>query len=235
MFFSRLRSLVTYMRYSASQVFAGKFIYFLVLAVLVFFTVAILHTVNEEVPPNAGTIYYFLMVPGVLLVFYPSAYSVQSEVDARMLETLYGIPDYRYKVWLARQFVQQLVIAALLLLLAAFCHLAMADFSLLAMVFHLMFPILFFGSAGFMIATLIRSGNGAAAVLVVVTLFFWIAAEPLGSSRWNLFHNPFEQVDQFESLLRAETTFYNRVYLVVGSILATLFGLLRLQQRERFI
>ena len=223
------------MRYSASQVFAGKFIYFLLLSVVIFFIVAIVHTVNEEVPPNAAVIYYFLLVPGVLLVFYPSAYAIQSDVDARMLETLFGIPDYRYKVWLVRQFVQQLVIAALLLLLAAFCRLTLADFSLGAMLFHLMFPILFFGSLGFMIATMIRSGNGAAAVLVILALFFWVTAEPLEGSRWNLFYNPFSQVEQFASMLQVETTFYNRVYLLVGSTLTTLFGLLRLQQRERFI
>ena len=130
---SYLRSLAAFARYSASQVFAGKFAYFLVLAVLVFFTVAIIHTANEKVPPNPAVIYYFLLVAGVVLVFYPAAYAVQGDVDARMLETLFGIPDYRYKVWLARQLVQQLVIAALLLLLATFCHLALADFSIGAM------------------------------------------------------------------------------------------------------
>ncbi len=232
---SHLRSLAAFARYSASQVFAGKFVYFLVLAVLVFFTVAIVHTANEKVPPNAAVIYYFLLVPGVVLVFYPAAYAVQGDVDARMLETLFGIPDYRYKVWLARQLVQQLVIAALLLLLATFCHLALADFSIGAMVFHLMFPILFLSCAGLMIATLLRSGNGAAALMVVLVLAFWIATEPLDGSRWNLFHNPFEQVEEFDTLLRSGTTFYSRVYLLVGSVLATLFALLRLQQREKFV
>ena len=232
---SHLRSLAAFARYSASQVFAGKFAYFLVLAVLVFFTVAIIHTANEKVPPNPAVIYYFLLVPGVVLVFYPAAYAVQGDVDARMLETLFGIPDYRYKVWLARQLVQQLVIAALLLLLATFCHLALADFSIGAMVFHLMFPILFLSCAGLMIATLLRSGNGAAALMVILVLASWIATEPLDGSRWNLFHNPFEQVEELDTLLRSGTTFYNRVYLLVGSVLATLFALLRLQQREKFV
>jgi len=235
MHLARLRSGLAFARYSASQVFAGKFIYFLLLAVVLFLTVVIVRTVEEEVSPNAALVYYFLLVPGVLLVFYPSAYAVQSDVDARMLETLFGIPDYRYKVWLARKVVQQAVIAALLLLLGALCRLALADFGLGWMVFHLMFPLLFLGSLGFMIATLVRSGNGTAAVLVILVLFFWIATEPLEGSRWNLFYNPFAQVDAFEELLQVETTFYNRVYLLVGSALATLFGLLRLQQRERFV
>ena len=233
--YSHTRSLIAFARYSASQVFAGKFVYFLVLAVLVFFTVAIIHTANERVPPDPAVIYYFLLVPGVVLVFYPAAYAVQGEVDSRMLETLFGIPDYRYKVWLVRQLVQQLVIAALLLLLATFCQLALADFSIAAMLFHLMFPILFLSCAGLMIATLLRSGNGAAALLVTLVLISWIATEPLDGSRWNLFYNPFKPVAELDTLLQTSTTFYNRVYLIVGSALATLFALLRLQQREKFM
>ncbi len=85
-----------------------------------------------------------------------------------------------------------------------------------------------------MIATLLRSGNGAAALMVTLVLAFWIASGALDGSRWNLFHNPFEQVEEL-TLLRSGTTFYNRVYLLVGSVLATLFALLRLQQREKFV
>ena len=233
---SRLRSAASFLRYSGRQVFAGKFIYFLVLAILVFFTVAIIHTANEKVPPNAATIFYFLLVPGVVLVFYPAAYAVQGDVDARMLETLFGIPDYRYKVWLARHLIQQLVTALLLALLAYLCQVALADFPLDLMVFHLAFPILFFSSAAFMCATITRSGNGTAAIIVVVGLIFWILSqEALQGSRWNLFYNPFDHRDEFAALLQEDTTFYNRLYLLVGSVLATLLGLLRLQQRERFV
>ncbi len=231
---ARFRSMAAFARYSASQVFAGKFIYFLLLALLIFCTVVVVHTAQEEVPPSAALVYYFLLVPGVLLMFYPSAYCVQSDVDGRMLETLFAIPDYRYKVWLARHGVQQLVIAAMLLLLAALCRMALADFSVWSMVFHLMFPISFLSSLGFMLATLIRSGNGTAALLLVLGLFFWMLTEPLEGSRWNLYHNPFAQVEAYESIVQQATTFYNRAYLLVGAVLATLFGLLRLQQRERF-
>ena len=232
---ARVRSIAAFTRYNASQVFAGKFIYFLLLALLIFCIVVVVHTAQEEVPPSAAVVYYFLLVPGVLLMFYPSAYCVQSDVDSRMVETLFGIPDYRYKVWLARHAVQQVVIAVILLLLSALCKMALTDFSVWAMVFHLMFPIFFLSSLGFMLATLIRSGNGTAAILLILGLFFWILTEPLEGSRWNLYHNPFAPVEAYESIIQQATTFYNRVYLLVGTVLATLFGLLRLQQRERFV
>lgn len=232
---SRLRSLATFARYSATQVFAGKFIYFLLLALLTFCIVVVVHTAQEEVPPNAAVIYYFLLVPGILLVFYPSAYCLQGDVDARMQETLFGIPDYRYKVWLARHVVQHLIIAVMLLALAVLCRVALADFSVGSMVFHLMFPIFFLGSLGFVVATLIRGGNSTAAVLVIVGLFCWLLAEPLEGSRWNLYYNPFYQAESYEYVVQRATTFYNRAYLLAGSILGTLVGLLRLQQREKLI
>ena len=229
-------SLLAFARYNASQVFAGKFIYFLLLSLVIFCIVVFVHTAQQEVPPNVATIYYFLLVPGIMLIFYPAAYSVQGDVDARMLETLFGIPDYRYKVWLARQVVQQLVIAMMLWLLAMLCKVALADFSVGAMLFHLMFPTLFLGSVGFMLATTIHSGNGAAATLVVVCFFAWIfGLEVLQGSRWNMFHNPFELTDSYVAMIHEATTFHNRVYLLVGSVLATLMGLLRLQRRERFV
>ena len=160
-------------------------------------------------------------------MFYPSCYAIQSDADTRMLETLFGIPDYRYKVWLARNFTQYVVIGALLLILALFCRVAIADFSIWSMVLHLLFPIVLLSSLAFMLATVTRSGNGTASIMVIIILVFWIATEPLEGSRWDLFHNPFTNVDQFETFLWAETTMYNRIYLLVGSILSTMFGLLR--------
>lgn len=230
-----LRSTAAFIRYNAVNVFAGRFVYFLVFAVALFLTIVVIHTLEEDTPPSAEAVFYFLLTPGVLLVFYPAAYSIQSDVDSRMIETLFGVPDYRYKVWLARNATQYLVIAALLFLLAVFCRMALAGFVISTMLLHLMFPIIFLGSLGFMVSTITRSGNGTAAVMVVVILFFWIAAEPLEGSRWNLFHNPFAQVEQFEVLLWRETTLYNRIYTLLGSAVATMFGLLRLQQREKFI
>lgn len=232
---STLRSGLAFGRYNATQVFAGKFAYFLLLALLVFCTVVVVQTAQEEVPPNAAAIYYYLLVPGVMLVFYPAAYCVQGDVDARMLETLFGIPDYRYKVWVVRLAVQQLVVAVLILGLAALCQVALADFSIWLMLFHVMFPILFLGGLGFMAATLTRSGNGAAAVLLIVGLIGWIMTEPLQGSRWNLYLNPFETAQGYESLAQETAVFYNRVYLLVGSGLAILTGLLKLQKRESFV
>lgn len=86
-----------------------------------------------------------------------------------------------------------------------------------------------------MIAALTRSGSGTAVILVLLILFIWIASESIKASSLYLFHNPFQIVDQMETMILAETTLLNRIYLLVGAIITTLFGLLRLQHREKFI
>lgn len=231
----RLRSLLRFFRYNAKQVFANKFIYFLIAAVALYLFIAIIYSVNEASQPDAGAVFYFLLAPGTLLIFYPSVYSLQADVDSRMLETLFGIPNYRYKVWLFRSVVQYIAVAFLLTLLALFSRYALADFSIPGMIFHVMFPIVFLGSFAFMVSTMTRSGNGAAVIMVIIGLFFWMFQEPLEASKWNLFHNPYVMVDQIQMLSWQETTLYNRIYLVIGSVVTTMYGLLRLQKREKFM
>ncbi|MGY8825099.1 MAG: hypothetical protein ACKVJG_14385 [Candidatus Latescibacterota bacterium] len=230
-----LRSIFPFIRYNASHIFAGKFIYFLLLAVLVFIVSVMIHAYNVEVPPSQKDIYLFLLAPGILLIFYPSAYAIQADADARMLETLFGIPDYRYKIWLARHLVQQAVVVTLLFLLALFCRYTLVEFSVWQMVFHLFFPIFFISSLAFTLASLTRNGTAATVLLVVLILFFIILAAPLRDSAWNLFYNPFISSEALIFISRGETTFYNRVYLLVGSVATTLLALLRLQQREKFV
>jgi hypothetical protein len=104
-------------------------------------------------------------------------------------------------------------------------------------IYFLLFAVavFLFGCLGFALATIVRSGNGAAAVLVSIGLFLWILTEPLEGSRWNLFYNPFAQLEAYEAMVQSQTTFYNRAYLLAGSGALLLLGLLRLQQRERYM
>ncbi len=232
---SFLMSLSVFFRYNATHVFAGKFLYFLLAGLALFLAVVIIYVLNEPAPPGANAVYGFLLAPGVLLIFYPSVYAIQADADARMLETLFGVPDYRYKVWLARYVTQYIVVAVLLLALGLFCRISVTDFPLWSMIFHLMFPIVFLGSFGFMSAAITRSGNGAAVIVVTFFLILFIGAEALEGSRWNLFHNPFSETGQFDYILQQETTLYNRIYLLVGSVICTLFAMFRLMQREKLV
>jgi hypothetical protein len=180
-------------------------------------------------------VYNYLLIPAVLLTFYPSAFAIQSDKDSEMIETLFGIPDHRFKVWLVRLAMLLALVAGILLVLALFCRIALTEFPVGAMVVQLMFPVLFLASLAFFLACLTGSGNATAVILVVVVLAFWGLAGTLRASPWFIFHNPFTGVGAIQAVAWAKTTLSNRLMLSIGSVFLLMFALLRLQNRERFI
>ena len=152
-----------------------------------------------------------------------------------MIETLFGIPDHRFKVWLVRLATLLVLVAGILLLLAVFCRIALTGFPVGSMVLQLMFPVLFLASLAFFLACLTGSGNATAVILVVVVLAFWGLAGPLRTSAWFIFHNPFRSVSAIQAVAWAKTTLSNRLMLSIGSVFLLMLALLRLQNRERYI
>jgi hypothetical protein len=220
---------------NAAHVFSGRAVWFLLLSAGVFFAVVVLNLGSRETTFTSQKIYDLLLIPGIMLVFYPSAFAIQNDKDAGMLETLFGIPDYRTKVWLVRLFVLYAFAAGCLFLLALFCRVGLADFPLRKMVLELAVPVLFVGSLAFFVASLTGSGLATAVIMVIVTLLFWLFREPLADSAWFLFHNPFANRNEIQAILRAKTTIANRLYFLSGSLVLTMLALLRLQKREKFI
>ena len=88
-------------RYNLKIIFANKFIWFLVISFVAFIAFSILF-IWEGNTIDESTIYGLLLFPGLLLIFYPTVFGIQNDDDSRMLEILFGIPNYRYKVWLVR-------------------------------------------------------------------------------------------------------------------------------------
>ena len=221
-------------RYNLKIIFANRFFYFL-LAALAFYVVVTLISVFSENPPSEASVYYLLLLPGLLVIFYPTVFGIQNDVDARTIEIIFGIPNYRYKVWLVRLLLVALVVVAVLLVLSLVSSVALVPVDVLEMVYQLLFPILFLGALAFMVSTLVRSGNGTAVVMVVIGLGFWIASGTLRTSRWNLFLNPFQVPSNINEAIWASVVTNNRIYLLVGTVVSVLFGLLNLQKRERFV
>jgi len=234
--FKNISNIITKIfRYNLKIIFANKFIYFLLAAMGIFLLVTIINLLDSDSNPTEGTIYYLLLVPGLLIIFYPTTFGIQNDVDTRMIEILFGIPNYRYKVWLIRIAIIYVVVFTILLLLSLLSSAALVAVPIFQMVFQLMFPIFFLGCFAFMVSTLIRNGNGTAVVIIIIGMAFWILSEPLTASRWNLFLNPFSVPSNVNEAVWMETTFNNRLYLVVGTGISILFGLLNLQKREKFV
>jgi len=232
---NRIKTAAAFLRYNALHIFGGRFVVFLGLALGLFFLVLLIGLLGRGGTPNAERLYNYLLAPGILLVFYPSVYGIQRDKDLRMMETLFGIPDYRYKVWLTRMVTLYIIIAGIMLILVILCKITLADFPVWRMVYQVMLPVVFLGSLAFFISAQTTSGNVTAVMMIVFLLFFWVLGEELQNSSWYLFHNPFHSVEAFRSVIWAQTTFYNRLYMIMSSVIAMLFALLRLQNREKFI
>lgn len=226
--------LVKMIRYNLKIVFANKFLYFLLAAFAFFVLVTVIDLFSGTGATIEG-VYYLLLFPGILLIFYPTAFGIQNDEDSRMLEIIFGIPNYRYKVWLVRLALIYLIVFLLLLALGLLSSFALVRIPVFEMSFQLMFPIFFIGSLAFMLSTLIKNGNGTAVVMVVIGVGFLIAAEPLEDSAWNIFLNPFDLPRDMNQVIWAEVSMKNRLYLLTGMILANLYGLYNLQAREKFI
>src|SRR5690606_34572693 len=116
---------------------------------------AIQDVINRETIVD-GTFYSFLIFPGMLLVFYPSAFGIQNDDDSRMLEILFGIPNYRYKVWLVRLIMIYVLIFFIILLFAGIASVVLYKINIIEMSYQLMYPIVFMGSMAFMFSTVVK-------------------------------------------------------------------------------
>lgn len=220
--------------YNVKVIFANKFIYF-VLAAFLFFTFIITITIFEDPDFNEAVIYGFLVFPGLLLVFYPMAYGIQNDDDSNMLETIFGIPNYRYKVWLVRFVLTIGVAFVILFVLGNIANLTLYRFNILPMLGQVLFPITFLSALAFMLSTLIKNGNGTAIVVVITSFIFFVFAEELEYSAYNVFLNPFTEPRDMSEFIWLTIIFKNRLYLIVASVLCLLYGMFNLQFREKFI
>jgi len=222
-------------RYNIKIIFANKFLYFLLAAIGIFLGVTAINLFNPQFTPTDASAYWLLLIPGILLVFYPATFGIQNDVDTRMIEILFGIPNYRYKVWFVRLVLIDAVTVLILLILTATYSVVVREISITMMMVHLIIPTVFIGSIAFLLSTIIRSGNGTALVMVIVGVAMWTLNEQIGSTEWYIFFNPYQMPDGVNEIVWADIIFRNRAYLLVGTLIAVLWGLLNLQNRERFI
>ncbi|MCD6332613.1 MAG: hypothetical protein J7L89_05015 [Bacteroidales bacterium] len=221
-------------RYNLKVIFAGKFIWFLS-ASIAFFILVMMINLFSGVSVSTSTIYKLILFPGLLLIFYPTVFGIQNDEDNRIIEILFGIPDYRYKVWMFRLLLIFLVVFLILLALAVFCSWALYPFTPVYMAYQLIYPVFFMGALAFFISTIVRNGIGTAVVMVLVGVFFLILGDIVRNSQWNIFLNPFKMPDDISETAWKSVIHDNRIILLVGIILTFLGGLMNLQRREKFI
>lgn len=234
-YLNKLKLVFDIVRYNLKIVFANKFVYFLIAAVAFFLLIIAIALFSSSSNLTVGDIYSGLILPGILIMFYPVIFNVQNDKDARMLEIIFGVPNYRYKVYLLRFGISITMMLTLLLIMAGFTVFAVLRIPVLEMVYQLMFPLLFLACLAMLMASLVRNASGAAVIMIIIGLFFWIMNESLEHSKWNIFINPFDIPTNMSLTVWKNVLYQNRLMLMIGSVVSLLWALINLQKREKFV
>jgi len=220
--------------YNLRIIFANRFIWFLTGSVLFYIGLSVIYVFSNNVS-RMDDLYGVFLFSGLLLVFYPSAFGIQNDQDARTIEILFGIPNYRYKVWLVRIVLIFVIAFLIMLVFTLLSSVLIVKFRILSMTAQVMIPVLFLGMMAFMLSTVVRNGNGTAVIMIIFGLFFMILSDFLRKSQWNVFLNPYDLPYDVNEASWAIITLKNRIILITGSIIFLLTALLNLQNREKFM
>jgi hypothetical protein len=232
---SNITNLITKMVvYNLRIIFANRFIWFLTGAVIFYLGLSVIYVLTNDVS-KMGDLYGVFLFSGILLVFYPSVFGIQNDQDARTIEILFGIPNYRYKVWLVRIAMIFIIAFAIMLVFTFLSSILIVKFRFINMTAQVMFPVIFLGIMAFMLSTVVRNGNGTAVLMIIFGLIFLIMSDSLERSQWNVFLNPYEIPYNVNETTWAIIAFKNRIILIIGSIVFLLVGLYNLQKREKFM
>ena len=224
-------------RYNLKIIFAGKFFWFL-LAALGFFGFFTWDLAWENKEVNEAAIFGILMFPCLLLIFYPVVFGIQNDEDNRILEIIFGIPNYRFKIWGLRMLMVYIVNFFILVIFAYISNILMYPVKIFEMAGQLLFPMLFFGNLAFMFSTITRSGNGTAVLMIIAGLFLFVfmnSTPALRNSFWNPFLNTFQLPNNMHPMIWQDTIVKSRIFMILGGVVFLMLGLLNLQKREKFV
>lgn len=233
-FSNYLSNTASLVKYNIKIIFANKFIYFLGASVIVFlaFTVGNLLSGGSMQPSDAFNV---LMLAGALIIFYPLTFGIQSDKDARTLEIIFGIPNYRYRVWLVRNVMIVIMAFLFVFLLACLIDVVLVNINGLTMAVNVMFPLLFAGMLSFFISTVVKSGNATAVIIITVAIALLLFGDSLDLGYFDIFFNPYDVPSNTNQSTYSVLASKNKAFLFIGSIVLLLGGLFKLQEREKFL
>lgn len=220
--------------YNLRIIFANKFIWFLAGSVLFYLGLSVIYVFSNDVS-QVEDLYGVFIFSGILLVFYPSVFGIQNDQDARTIEILFGIPNYRYKVWTVRIILIFVIAFLIMFVFTSLSSQLIIRFPVAKMTLQVMIPVFFLGMMAFMLSTVIRNGNGTAVIMIIFGMFFMILSDMLRKSQWNVFLNPFDLPSDVSETAWAIIILKNRITLITGIILFFLAALYNLQKREKFM
>ena len=224
-------------KYNLKVVFSGKFIWFLIASTLLYIFF-IWNGVYRGERINEQLIYSSMLYPAILLIFYPCTFGIQNDYDNRILEILFGIPNYRYKIWLLRMLMIYIASFFMMLILALVSYVLIYANNPLEIAAQIMIPVIFFGNLAFFISTITHNGSGTAILIIVIGIVSFFSIQIFNMSNkspWDIFLNPYFSDDYSNPLVWSITVTKNRVYMGFAIVITMMLGLLNLQNREGFM
>ena len=205
------------------------------LAAFIFYLIFMSVSVYQGSEINEELSYKVSMFPALLLIFYPATFGIQNDYDQRILEILFGIPNYRYKIWLVRMVLVYVATFLMMVIFSIFSYYLLYANNPFEMAFQIMFPVVFLGNVAFWLSTVIRNGSGTAIVMIVLGIGIYFLSLTIANTSWDIFINPFRMDENMNVIIWERILLKNRIYLVIGAVVTLLLGLLNLQKRERFV
>lgn len=221
-------------QYNIKIIFGNKFLYFM-LAALGFFVITVIANLFGDDEITEASAYSMLILPCVLLVFYPMCFGLQNDQDAKIVEIIFGIPNYSYKVWLLRLVIAYLICFIVTFLLAVLTNWLIVSVPPLKLALQTMVPALFIGTLSFFLSTAIKNGNGTSVVIIIIALVLFFMKGALETSQWNIYLNPYDVPLDKNPEIFLNTVFHNRLNMLIASALFIIFGLNNTRDREKFI
>lgn len=220
--------------YNLKIIFANKFFWFLIGSAGFYLGLSAIYALTNDIT-RVHDLFGTFIFSGILLVFYPTVFGIQNDQDARTIEILFGIPDYRYKIWLVRLIIIFAISFLIMVVYTSLSSYLIVKFRVLQMTSRVMLPVVFLGTMAFMFSTVIRNGNGTAVIMIIFGMIFMILSDNLEKSQWNVFLNPYDMPRDVNETAWNLILLKNRIILVTGTILCLLTGLYNLQKREKFM
>ena len=221
-------------QYNIKIIFGNKFLYFM-LAALGFFVITVIANLFGDDEITEASAYSMLILPCVLLVFYPMCFGLQNDQDAKIVEIIFGIPNYSYKVWLLRLVIAYLICFIVTFLLAVLTNWLIVSVPPLKLALQTMVPALFIGTLSFFLFFAIKNGNGTSVVIIIIALVLFFMKGALETSQWNIYLNPYDVPLDKNPEIFLNTVFHNRLNMLIASALFIIFGLNNTRDREKFI
>lgn len=226
-------NIIKLIRYNIKVIFANRFKYFIGSAILVFILSFIGWIYSNNIIYDSN-VYNMLVFPAILLVFYPSCYGIQNDKDLKTIELIFGIPNYRFKIWGFRLIISLFISFVITLILSTILNITFVDIPVFEISFQVMIPTMFISVSGFMLSSILKNGNTVAVVLIIIGIVFYIYGENMQESKWNIFINPYLESSQMPVIF-ARKLVDNRIIMIVSSIFMLIIGFFNTKNREKFI